>query len=276
VSGGAAVGHRRRERLAAQRVVRLRHVACGLALASSLLAPALQAQTPSAPSDTGAAAKPKRDSSATHPVVDNPLGLLLVPLGLAAFVALRFGPGPAAMVMGNRDPTHGSRFANHGAIAMSVGGTFHGGQTWSNGATLEGVRGHAYGELTVEDFWRPRHLQYVSARGGYLWYPAPNVAGGMSLGYMHADADRAQRGPELGLPLFFGDSVGRQIRFEPTYVVGHRLLFNYRLQVRVPVAGSRFFVGGSFVGKGDPPPSSAEYRGDFTHTGYMLLLGSRF
>jgi hypothetical protein len=250
-------------------------LSCGLALAASALAPVLEAQTPGAPRDTAVRARPTRDSTVAHPA-DAPflLALLVVPAGVLAMGMLYFAPAPLAPLMRSRDTTQGSVLPNQVTISTAVGGTFHAGQTWTNAVNLEGVRGHVRGELSVEDFWRPQHLQYVSVRGAYLWRPSGQVAGGVSLGYMHADVDDAQRGAELGLPLYYANARGEDVRFEPTYVIGRRLLFNYRVQLRIPVARSRYFLGGSIVAKGDPPPSSPAYPGDFTGTGYMLLLGA--
>ncbi len=252
-------------------------LSCGLALAASAFAPVLQAQTPGAPSDTAARTRPTRDSTVAH-AADAPFPLVLLALPAAALMIgmLYLAPAPLAPFMRSRDTTQGFVLPNQVTISTAIGGTFHAGQTWTNSVSLEGVRGHVRGEVAVEDFWRPQHLQYVSARGAYLWRPSRQVAGGVSLGYMHADIDQAQRGPELGLPLYYANAKGEDVRFEPTYVIGRRLLFNYRVQLRIPVASSRYFLGGSIVAKGNPPPSSPAYSGDFTGTGCMLLLGSHF
>ena len=202
--------------------------------------------------------------------------LLALPMGIVAVGVLAFAPGALALCPCNHAATR-PPIADRHSVAMAVGGTFHGNQTWANAVDLEGNRGNVHGEVMVEDFWRPRHIQYVSVRGAYLRHPIEHVTGGVSLGYMHADVERRQRGPEVGLPLFLDNGAGSEVRFEPTYVIGQPgVAFNYRAQLRIAVAKSRYFLGASFVGKGNPPPSSPDYPGDYTGTGYMLLLGSRF
>lgn len=203
--------------------------------------------------------------------------LLLVPASLAMVAALIFVPGPLACCVSVADTTHGAFVPDQLVVSTALGGRFHRGETWANAVSVEAVRGNLRGEVTLEDFWRPRHIQYLSARLGHLWHPRQHAAGGVSIGYMHAHGDTRQSGPEIGLPLVFITDDGMSTRFEPTYVAAKSsLVFNYRFQLRVPVSRSRYFLGASIVGKGNPPPSSPAYQDEFTGTGFMLLWGSRF
>ena len=204
--------------------------------------------------------------------------LLVVPAGMAAAVAAYFAPAPLALLLGERDTTHRALMPDQQMAWIALGGRFEDGQTWTHAMGVESFRGSLHGELTAEDLWRPRHIQYVSVRGSYLWHSRQHVAGGVSIGYMHADVEPTQRGIELGLPLLLADAERRDVRLEPTYVLGPSgVVFNYRLEVHAPVARSRFVVGASVLAKGNPAPPRAEaYPGDFTGTGYMLLLGTRF
>lgn len=247
-----------------------------LAVLGLVLARPLRAQDPRTPTDSVRPAATSSDSAPRRPI-DSPMMLVAIPAGIAAAAALFFAPAPLALVLHHRDTTHAAFRRDERAVAMALGGTFHGGQTWAHAIGLETFRGNVHAEAAVEDFWRPRHIEYVSARVSYLWHPRQLVAGGVSLGYMRADIASAQRGVELGLPLLLAGTNGGDVRFEPTYTLGQRgIVFNYRLQLRAPIARSRYFAGASLVAKGNPPPQSAVYPGDFTATGVMLLFGSRF
>ena len=210
---------------------------------------------------------------ATHP----PFMYLAIPAGLAGMMVLLFAPAPLARWLNVPDSTHAPLLRNHTSVSVALGGVFQQGETWTHALNAETFRNDVHLELQVEDFWRPHHIQYITVRGGYLWHPRKSVAGGVTLGYMHADRQRAQRGAELGLPLIVANSSGSNLRFEPTYVIGRRgPVYNYRVQGQIVLGRSPYFVGGSIVGKGNPPPVSPEYPGNFTSTGFMVLFGTRF
>jgi hypothetical protein len=254
-----------------------RSVAIGGYLLAVVLSQPASAQSPSTRADSIASTEQRTDSTVARRAHD-PRMLLLLPAGAAAVLAILFVPAPLAFWLGEPDSTHHAFQPNQQSASMALGGRFQNGQTWSHAIGLEASRGDVYGEVTVEEFWRPRHIRYISLRGGRFWHPRKGVAGGLSVGYMHANAEARHRGPEFGLPLLVADSVGRSLRLEPTYVVGSSgVVFNYRLQLRTPLARSRYFAGVSLTGKGNPqPPKSSAYPGDFTGTGFMLLLGSGF
>ena len=218
-----------------------------------------------------------RDSVRAYPA-HSPIVLLAIPVGLAAFMTLLLAPAPLAWVMTTPDSTSLRFMPNETTISASLGGVFQHGETWTHSVNVETYHDNVHLELLAEDFWRPRHIQYVTIRSGYLWHPRRRAAGGVTIGYMHADREAAQRGPELGLPLFLSDSSARTIRFEPTYVFGrHGLIFNYRMRVTAPIRRTRYFAGATIVGKGNPPPTSSEYAVyNFTGTGFMVHFGTRF
>jgi hypothetical protein len=104
---------------------------------------------------------------------------------------------------------------DHVAFHVSLGGRFAEGETWANALSIELLRKPVYAELRAEDFWRPRHIRYLTARAGYLWHPKVAAAGGLTIGYVHAEGATSQTGLELGLPLFIGRET-MTMRFEPT------------------------------------------------------------
>ena len=138
---------------------------------------------------------------------------------------------------------------DHVAFDVSLGGRFAEGETWANALSIELVRKPVYAELRAEDFWRPRHIRYLTARAGYLWHPKVAAAGGLTIGYVHAEGATSQTGPELGLPLFIGRET-MTMRFEPTYVMSSGgPLWSYRAQMEVYVGGGRYVIGANVVRK---------------------------
>jgi hypothetical protein len=137
----------------------------------------------------------------------------------------------------------------HVAFRVSVGGRFSEGETWANAVSIELVRKRVHAELQAEDFWRPRHVRYFTARGGYLWHAKGRAAGGLTVGYVHAEGATSQTGPELGLPLFIGSDKGT-MGFEPTYVMSSGgPLWSYRLRMEGYAAGGRYVIGANVVQK---------------------------
>jgi hypothetical protein len=138
---------------------------------------------------------------------------------------------------------------DHAALHASVGGRFTEGETWANALSIELVRKPVLAELRAEDFWRPRHVRYLTARAGYLWHPKSAAAGGLTIGYVHAEGATSQTGLELGLPLFIGRET-MTMRFEPTYVVSSGgPLWSYRGQAEVYVGSGRYVIGANVVRK---------------------------
>jgi hypothetical protein len=193
-------------------------------------------------------------------------GLIVIPL-VAAFV-----PTPLAWI-GPRGPSAMEFLQDHDAAYVSVGGRFSKGETWANGVALESVRRDVHTEVVLEDFWRPRHVRYVTARAGYLWHPTRFAAAGATLGYVHASGDPMQRGVELGLPVYLGGASGT-LRLEPTYVASREgALWSYRLQAEATIPHTAFFAGAAVNWKSLPLTSEA--RQDFEGQTLSLLFGTR-
>ena len=210
-----------------------------------------------------------------HPV-DCAVCFLAIPLGGVAILSAIFAAAPLALFIGDRGPSEMPFLENHGAASVDVGGAFQAGQTWADAMRIEAVRHNVYYELIGEEYWRPVHVEYLTARAGYLFHPRRITAGGVTLGFMNGPSQSRERGPELGLPLFLGDSASVLFRLEPTYVVSPRgLLWSYRAEFDLAVPRHPYFVGASAVGKIDPPASTDTQR-DFAHGAYLLTLGARF
>jgi hypothetical protein len=202
----------------------------------------------SIPSDT----VPK-DTVATGSVRARPVHpaimYLMLPATFAMAIVAVIAPAPVAAWFGERGPTKMAFLDQHGEVRLSAGGQLHERWIWSNAVELQAVRSDRVAELQIEDFWRPTHVRYLTASVGQLWHPRRWTAGGVTLGYVRAQGDAAQSGPELGLPLYFGDSDAT-VRLEPTYVMSrHGLLWSGRLQAQASLPGRPYFVGASLVGK---------------------------
>ena len=256
--------------------------AAPLALLVALLATppcrAALAQQPPAPRDSVPGDTVPSDSTISRRPIHSPMMYLILPIGgalaVAATAIAAIAPAPAARWYGAPGPTEMALLRDHGAAYASVGGIFQRGQTWARSVDVEVVRGGVHGELQAEDFWRPRHVRYLTARGGYLWHPRRRSAGGVTLGYVYADGDPRQRGPELGLPLYIGDSAGT-MRLEPTYVLSPAgLRWSYRMQVELYVPGRPYFAGASLVGKELSLASGTDC--NFAASAVTLLVGTRF
>ena len=89
----------------------------------------------------------------------------------------------------------------------------------------------------------------LTARGGYLWHAKGRAAGGLTVGYVHAEGATSQTGPELGIPLFVGRET-MTMRFEPTYVMSSGgPLWSYRLRMEGYAGGGRYVIGANVVQK---------------------------
>jgi hypothetical protein len=260
-------------------------VSVGIAV-SSFGRPAL-AQRPAVPRDTMPKDSLARDSLVADSVRVAPhsLGMyLLLPVGAVlagAFTAVAaVAPAPAAMWLEDSDKAPLTFLEDHHAVYVTVGGLFSEGQTWAHSANIEVVRNGVLAEFKAEDFYRPRHFRYLTARGAYLFHPKRGTAGGVSVGYRHAHRDRTQQGLEIGLPFFIGDSTGT-MRLEPTYVITrHGVLWSYRMQIDINIPRSPYFAGLTGVGKSVPLnrsyPRQDYPKEDFFTGAVMLLFGARF
>ena len=218
-------------------------------------------------------------------VAPHSLGMyLILPVGVVGTVAITavMAAAPAALTVWFPDSSRLSLtfLEDHRAVYVTVGGLFSEGQTWAHSANIEVVRNGVLTELKVEGFYRPRHFQYLTARGAYLLRPKPRTAAGVSVGYRHAHRDRTQAGLEIGLPLFVGDSTGT-MRLEPTYVITrYGALWSYRVQIDVNIPRTPYFAGLSGVGKSVPLnrsyPRQDYPKEDFFTGAVMLLFGARF
>ena len=195
-------------------------------------------------------------------------GFCAVALG----VALMGAPAPLAWL--GPDTTRDMAFMkDRVAFHVSVGGRFSNGETWANAVSIELMRRGVLAELRAEDFWRPTHIRYLTARAGYLWHPKGCAAGGLTAGYQHAEGATSQSGPELGLPLIFGCKSAGVLRLEPTYVLSGGPLWSYRLQVEAHLGG-RYVVGANVIKKS--LRLEDEETGELAPQAVMVVVGIRF
>jgi hypothetical protein len=231
-------------------------VALHIAVSVSSLYPAASAQIPQAPTDSVPRDSARKDAAASDSIpadsVYRPVhpwwAALVLPGAVVVGAVAMVAPAPLAKLidMGPEDMVFKK---NHVAFRVSVGGRFSEGETWANAVSVEVVRKRVHGELQAEDFWRPRHVRYFTARGGYLWHAKGRAAGGLTVGYVHAEGATSQTGPELGLPLFIGSDKGT-MGFEPTYVMSSGgPLWSYRLRMEGYAAGGRYVIGANVVQK---------------------------
>ena len=247
----------------------------GIVLALLMLLPLKQtlSQRPSVSGDSA-----RRDSMPTDSLraADCAACFLAIPVGGVMILSAIFAAAPLALFIGERGPSEMSFLQDHGAASASVGGAFQAGQTWADAVRIEAVRRNLCYALTVEEFWRPTHVEYFTARAGYLFHPRRITAGGVTLGFMNGPSRTRDSGPEIGLPLFVGDTSRVSFRLEPTYVLSSRgLLWSHRAECDVAMPRQPYFLGVSAVGKIDPPPSPDTQR-DFAHGAYLLTFGARF
>lgn len=221
----------------------------------------------------------RKDSLPTDSIhrgpIHDPRMYLMVYGAPVLIMLLVAAPAPFAKWGGEAGRTTMAFLDDHQAAYISVGGYFHEGQTWAHSVSLEVLRRSVHAELHVEDFWGPRHVRYVTVRGGYLWHPRRSAAGGVTLGYVHADRDTAQRGLEIGVPLFIGGS-SRTVRVEPTYVLSSSgVLWSGRIQLEYHIPRRPYFVGASMVGKSLQLRSNPS-RNDLAVRAVSVVFGTRF
>ena len=194
-------------------------------------------------------------------------------------MVVAFAPAPLAWVVKDSAPM--AFWEDHRAAYVTAGGYFHKGQTWAHSVHFETLRGGVYTELKVEDFYRPRRLRYLTARGGYLFRPRPTaVAGGVTVGYRYLHRDRRLQGLEIGLPLLIGfPTNGRAgtIRVEPSYVFSPArvISYNYRFQLDHPIAGGPYFAGVAVVWKSYEMYPESPCEGSCSSV-VTLLFGTRY
>ncbi len=248
------------------------------AASATVLSSAARAQHPptprdTLPRDTISGDTVPADSLAGRRVPVHPWwGPLLVPGGVALALVLMSAPAPLAGWLGTPGASELPLLEDHQAVSVSVGGRFARGESWANAVTVEVVRNGFRGEVQAEDFWRPRHVRYLTVRGGYLWHPRRSTAGGVTVGYVQADGNQAHSGPELGLPFYVGTSI-LTMRFEPAYVFSSGgPLWSFRGQVEGYLPGGRYFIGANLVRKAVPLTSSDRDGG----RAVSLVVGTRF
>jgi hypothetical protein len=167
-------------------------------------------------------------------------GADMSPLVYAVFVAA-LTVAPPAVLLSSRftDPDSTGTLGNHIAAYFAAGGMDqHGsenhGDTYSG--TVEVLAGHFYGTFRASDFRGPGHVQFLSARAGYLLRAKRVLAGGVSVGYRHVTGHNVEDAVEVGLPLVLGNEIGG-VRWEPSYVISSKgIAWNYRLQMELYLA----------------------------------------
>ena len=117
------------------------------------------------------------------------------------------------------------------------------GASWTGSGSVELFRRGLLVEGRVERFKLLQHVDYLTARAGRLWHPAPPLAGGITLGYRSVPHLRKHEGIEVGFPFI----VGRRnawLRFETSYVMSNRQSsWNYRAQGERRLGRTPFLVG---------------------------------
>lgn len=213
------------------------------------------------------------DTAVRRPI--HPAWAYLIAPGMIVLpVVAAFAPAPLARWYGARGDTRMGVLDDHQAAQLTLGGRFHAGQTWANAAGVEGFRSGMHAELQAEDYWRPHHVRYLSLRGGPLWHPRRISAGGLTVGYVHADGDPTQSGPEIGLPFMTGLKQ-TTLRLEPTYVFSSSgLLWSYRMQFDQGLPGAPLFVGANMTWKS--LQLTRNERHDFAASAVSILVGARF
>ena len=126
----------------------------------------------------------------------SPMMYLFIPVAVLGALVMAAVPASFALLEGPPDPSPLVIVEQHRAAYISVGGLFYDGETWAHSANFEMISNGVLAELKVEDFYRPNHFQYVTARAGYLFHPNTGSAGGVTLGYRYAHRDPTQAGLE--------------------------------------------------------------------------------
>lgn len=256
-------------------------LALHLCIAVDSLTVSASAQAPATPTDSVSKDSAGRDTVPTdslpqdafyrgsiHPPLLNPLVFAVVSITFVVF------PAPFAAWLGKEGPTEMEFLEDHLAVYATVGGSLQKGQTGAHSVNAEILRKGMHGELQLEDFWRPRYVRYLTVRGGYLWHPRRHAAGGVTVGYVHANREPGQRGVEIGVPLLVGNRT-RTFRVAPMYLLSPKGAFwNYRVQLELLIPGGPYFAGLNAVGKSMPLRRSVP--AVFPSSALTLLFGARF
>jgi hypothetical protein len=124
-------------------------------------------------------------------------------------------------------------------------------------ASMEAAHGRAYLELRGEQYDLPDDPELWTLRGGYLFRPAPSLAGGILLGFRsgrHSPGGWARYGVELGFPIMATmcrPARSCWIRWEPVYLVtSEGADFSPRLESEFPLGRTPVIAGVSLELKG--------------------------
>jgi hypothetical protein len=192
---------------------------------------------------------------------------------MAAFTVVSAVAPSAFTTLTTADTTRqlGSPTKDHVSAYLTVGGSWIEGQTWAYSGSVEVLKRGWYAEMRVETFHLPRHFQYQSFSGGYLFRPKRGAAGGVTFGYRRASRDPAQRGVMIGFPLIV-DGTDGTLRLEPTYVFSPSGVdWNYRFLAELAIGDSPFSWGLSVDAKALP----LERRSKLFTSALALMLGGR-
>jgi hypothetical protein len=165
-------------------------------------------------------------------------GLFLMPVapGALAFL-LRKEPGPEFPPLGYWTGRVAAHIAGGPAFADSAG------ETWAYSAGVEALIRGIYAEVRNEHFRLPQHIEYRTARLGYLIHPLPEIAGGVTLGYRDARGVSGHRGMEIGFPFITG-SRNFWLRYDAAYVMSRKMVsWSYRMQAEYVVRGGPLYIG---------------------------------
>lgn len=225
-----------------------------------------RAQEPKAPADSVPADTVLPDSVRAY----RHGGLLFA---MAAFTVVSAVAPPVMMTQATPDTTRtlSSPTSDHVAAYVAGGVSWIEGQTGTYSVSVELLERGWYAEMRVETFHLPKHIQYQSLSGGYLFRPKRGVAGGATIGYRRASRDRTQRGVTIGFPLIV-DGYDGTGRLEPTYVFSPSgVNWNYRVLMELAIGDSPFSWGLNIEAKSLP----VERRSRLFASAFALLIGMR-
>jgi hypothetical protein len=212
-------------------------VVVAIAVAILPLAAAAVAQAP-VPNDSVIVGLPADDSARFNrrpPMVE---GMLLMPIAPGALaLLLRKEPGPELPPLGFWE----RRLAVHAAVGGGVARSDSNTCAYSAGVEIL-LRG-IYAEARTEHFLFPKHIEYRTARLGYLFHPLPEAAGGITLGYRDAQGIPAHDGLEVAFPFVTGSRTW-WLRYEAAYVFSRDTpSWSYRMQAEFLIRGGPLYAG---------------------------------
>jgi hypothetical protein len=216
-----------------------------------------------------------RDSAPNDSAPRKPTGIgceMCLAAVLAAFWTVTLiAPSSMLLVKKALNPPPGALPDSHlsAYFAGGGGGLNHGANGWAHSENVEVLRHGLYGEVRIENFYAPDHIQFQTVRAGYLAHPKPQASGGVTLGYRTAHGDGGRNALEIGVPLAVGNERGA-FRAEATYLISPEgVTWNYRLQMELYIPSKRLVTGFDFEAK--PYRQNGPYFGEMA-----LLLGVRF